>query len=163
MNMKNTPSISSAQETSHSRSFRGLFHRAELTNDDARVDEEKRKNKDTGQCCERCEHFIRQVTGNRQRFDIHRLERILAMQPWAARAFGDLTEWRSVLAACSWTESDTPDECEEIADVFELDVLEALYTQRKLSRTCVQRIERTRLDEYIAVTTPSAQTIRGPI
>ena len=55
------------------------------------------------------------------------------------------------------TESDTPDECEEIEDVFELDVLQALDTQRKLSRTCVERIERTRLDEYIAVTTPSAQ------
>ena len=42
VNMKDIPFTPSAKETSHVRRYRGIFHRAELTNDDARVDEEKR-------------------------------------------------------------------------------------------------------------------------
>ena len=42
MNMKDIPFIPFAQETSHSRRYRGKFHWAELRNDDARVHEEKR-------------------------------------------------------------------------------------------------------------------------
>ena len=106
-----------------------------------------------------CRYFIRLMTGSRlcggkavealerKQFDIQRLERILAMYPEAARAFGDSREWCSVLAACSWTESDPVDECEEIADACELDdVLQTLNTQREIFRFCVERIERTRLE-----------------
>ena len=75
---------------------------------------------------EQCGFFIRRVAGSRlyrgkavdglerKRFDIRRLERILAMQLEATRAFGDFTDWCSILAACSWTESDPADECDAI-------------------------------------------------